>query len=198
MLGGGCCWVWIVDDDDEGWSFVLAVDGGWVGVWIGSKTIIAIVCSDSVTCTDSGTTVSTTGFGIAFCGEFCVWGCVVVGVEMEVYLGDVWWVCYGCWLTNSIYLGTDLVAFCGVLVISAPKCLSKENRFEGESHWGRSEVGGSSGSSVLSAAAKDCSTWMGSWGVVCWDCGEGLWSFLILWPIGISSRSESFEGDIGI
>jgi len=49
------------------------------------------------------------------------------------------------------------VAFCGVLVISPPKCLSKENRFEGESHWGRSEVGGSLGSSVPSAAAEDCS-----------------------------------------
>jgi len=49
------------------------------------------------------------------------------------------------------------VAFSGVLVISPPKCLSKENRFEGESHWGRSDTGGSSGSSVHSAAAEDCS-----------------------------------------
>jgi len=48
-------------------------------------------------------------------------------------------------------------AFCGVLAISPSKCLSKENRFEGESHWGRSDVGGSSGSSVHSAAAEDCS-----------------------------------------
>ena len=46
------------------------------------------------------------------------------------------------------------MAFCGVLVISPPQCLSKENRFEGESHWGRSDVGGSLGSSVPSAAAK--------------------------------------------
>jgi len=49
------------------------------------------------------------------------------------------------------------MAFCGVLAISPPKCLSKENRFDGESHWGRSEIGGSSGSSVHSAAAEDCS-----------------------------------------
>ena len=50
-----------------------------------------------------------------------------------------------------------MVAFSGVLVISPPKCLSKENRFEGESQWGRSDVGGFSGSSVHSAAAEDCS-----------------------------------------
>jgi len=64
----------------------------------------------------------------------------------------------GCWLTKSICLGTDLVDFGGVLVISPPKCLSNENRFEGESHWGRSEVGGSSGSSVHSATTEDYST----------------------------------------
>jgi len=69
------------------------------------------VCSESITCTDSGTAVSATGSD---------------------------------WFTNSIFSGTDLVAFYGVLVISPPKCLSKENRFEGESHWGRSKVGGSS------------------------------------------------------
>jgi len=49
------------------------------------------------------------------------------------------------------------VAFSGVLVISPPKCLSNENRFKGESQWGRFEVRGSSGSSVHSAAAEDCS-----------------------------------------
>ena len=49
------------------------------------------------------------------------------------------------------------MAFCGVLVISPPKCLSKENRFEGESHLGRSQVFGSSRSSEPSAAADDCS-----------------------------------------
>ena len=49
------------------------------------------------------------------------------------------------------------MAFSGVLVISPPSCLSKENRFEGESLWGRSDVGGSSGSLVHSAAAEDCS-----------------------------------------
>ena len=48
------------------------------------------------------------------------------------------------------------MAFTGVLVISPPKCLSKENRFEGESGWGRFEVRGSSGSLVHSAAAEDC------------------------------------------
>jgi len=46
------------------------------------------------------------------------------------------------------------VAFSGVLVISPPKCLSKENKFEGESHWGRSDVGGSSGSQYIQQLLK--------------------------------------------
>ena len=53
------------------------------------------------------------------------------------------------WLTKSIFLGTDLEAFYGVSGNSTPKCLSKENRFEGEPKWGRSEEGGSSGSSAV-------------------------------------------------
>ena len=64
-----------MDDEDEGWSFVIAVNEGWV-------------VSDSVTCTDSETTVSTTGSGIAFCGEFWLSGWFGVGVEMLVWLGD--------------------------------------------------------------------------------------------------------------
>ena len=87
MFGGVCVMVWIVDDDDVGWSFVIAVGWGCVGVWICSETIIVTVCSDSVTCTDLGTTVSTTGSGIAFCIEDEVWVCVWVGVEVEVCLG---------------------------------------------------------------------------------------------------------------
>jgi len=47
------------------------------------------------------------------------------------------------------------VAFYGVSMSSPPKCRSKENRFEGESQWGNSEVFGSSGSSEPSAAAED-------------------------------------------
>ena len=74
--------------DDEGWSFVIVIDEGWVVVGIGSETVIATVCSDSATCTDSETTVSTTGSGIAFCGECWFSGWVGVGVEMVVYLGD--------------------------------------------------------------------------------------------------------------
>ena len=46
------------------------------------------------------------------------------------------------------------MVFSGVLVISPPKCLSKENRFEGESHLGRSDAGGFSGSSVHSAVQQ--------------------------------------------
>ena len=42
----------------------------------------------TVTCTDLETTVSTTGSGIAFCGECWFSGWVGVGVEMVVYLGD--------------------------------------------------------------------------------------------------------------
>ena len=57
-----------MDDEDEGWSFVIVIDEGWVVVRIGSETVIATVCSDSVTCTDSETIVSTTGSGIAFSG----------------------------------------------------------------------------------------------------------------------------------
>jgi len=45
------------------------------------------------------------------------------------------------------------VAFCGVSGNSPPKCFSKENRFEGESKWGRSEVDGSSRSLETSAVA---------------------------------------------
>ena len=56
---------------------------------MGSETVIATVCSNSVVGTDSETTVSTTGSGIAFCGVFCVSGCVGVGVEIVVCLGDV-------------------------------------------------------------------------------------------------------------
>jgi len=41
------------------------------------------------------------------------------------------------------------VAFCGVSINSPPKCFSKENKFEGESKLGRSEVDGSSGSSAV-------------------------------------------------
>jgi len=85
--GGGCCRVWIVDDEDEGWSFVIAVDGGWVGIWIGSETVIATICSESVTCTDSETTVSTTGFGIAFCGEFWFSGWGMVDEVVLVVVG---------------------------------------------------------------------------------------------------------------
>ena len=63
----------MVDDEDEGWSFVIVIDEGWVVVCICSETVIATVWSDSVTGTDSVTTVSTTGSGIAFCGERCCW-----------------------------------------------------------------------------------------------------------------------------
>jgi len=47
------------------------------------------------------------------------------------------------------------VAFCGVTISSPPKCFSKENKFVGESQWGRSEEFGSSGASEPSAAAED-------------------------------------------
>jgi len=112
---------------------VLKLVWKWKFVWGMFDEIVLVVVQrlllsqfvQTLTCTDSGTTISATGSG--------------------------------CWLTKSICLGTDLVAFYGVLVISPPKCLSNENRFEGESHWGRSEVGGSSGSSVHSAVADDCS-----------------------------------------
>jgi len=58
-------------DDDDGWSLIAV----WVfvGFLIGSETVIVTDGLDSVTCTDSGTTVSTTGSGMAFCGEFGVW-----------------------------------------------------------------------------------------------------------------------------
>jgi len=60
-------------EDDEGWSF--AVD--WLFVFlVSSETVIATDDSDSVTCIDSGTTVSTTGSGMAFCGECVVCVCV--------------------------------------------------------------------------------------------------------------------------
>ena len=61
----------------------------------------------------------------------------------------------GCWLTKSVFSGTNLVAFCGVAISSPPNCFSKENKFVGESQWGRSEVFGSSGASEPSAAAED-------------------------------------------
>jgi len=61
----------------------------------------------------------------------------------------------GCWLTKSVFSGADLEAFFGVAISSPPKCFSKENRFDGESQWGRSEVFGSSGASEASAAADD-------------------------------------------
>jgi len=102
--GGGGCRVWMVDDEDEGWSFVIVIDEGWVVVWIGSETVIATVCSDSVTCTDSEATVSTTGSGIAFCGECWFSGWFEVGVEMVIWLGDGWWGCSGC-----CWLGSDSV-----------------------------------------------------------------------------------------
>jgi len=47
------------DDDDEGWSFV--VSGGFC---VGSETVIDTDGSDSVTCTDSTATFSTTYSGI--------------------------------------------------------------------------------------------------------------------------------------
>ena len=60
-------------DDDEGWSFVV----DWLLVFlVGSETIILIDGPDSVTGTDSETTVSTTGSGMAFCAECVVWVCV--------------------------------------------------------------------------------------------------------------------------
>jgi len=60
----------------------------------------------------------------------------------------------GCWLTKSIFLGTDLEAFYGVSGNSPPKCFSRENGFEGEPKWGRSEEDGSSGSSGSLAVAE--------------------------------------------
>jgi len=63
-----------------------------------------------------------------------------------------------CWLTNSVFSGTDLVAFSSVFCNSPPKCLSREDRFKGESHLGRLDVLGSSGSSEPSAAAEVCSS----------------------------------------
>jgi len=56
--------------DDEGWSLIAV----WVfvGFLVGSKAVIVTDGSDYVTCTNSGATVSTTGSGIAFCGEFVV------------------------------------------------------------------------------------------------------------------------------
>jgi len=50
-------------EDDEGWSFVVCC------LLVGSETVIATDGPDSVTGTDSETTVSTTGSGMAFCGE---------------------------------------------------------------------------------------------------------------------------------
>ena len=83
-------------DEDEGWSFVIVVDEGWVVVWIGSETVIATFCSDSVTCIDSETTVSTTGSGIAFCGENWFSGWFEVGVEMFSLVGG--WLMRLFWL----------------------------------------------------------------------------------------------------
>jgi len=61
-------------EDDEGWSFVV----DWLFVFlVVSETVIAIDGSDSVTCTDSGTIVSTTGSRMAFCGEWIVCVCVI-------------------------------------------------------------------------------------------------------------------------
>ena len=77
-----------MDDENEGLSFVIVIEEGWVVVRIGSETVIAIVCSDSVTCTDSDTTVSTLGSGIGFCGECWFSGWFEVGVEMVIWLGD--------------------------------------------------------------------------------------------------------------
>jgi len=60
-------------EDDEGWSFVV----GWLLEFlVGLETIIVTDGPDSVTGTDSEITVSTTGSGIAFCGECVVWVCV--------------------------------------------------------------------------------------------------------------------------
>ena len=55
---------------------------------IGSETVIATVWSDSITGTDSDTTVSTIGSGIALCGECWFSGRFEVGVEMVIWLGD--------------------------------------------------------------------------------------------------------------
>ena len=59
------------DDDDEGWSFV--VSGRFC---VGSETGIDTDGSDSVTTTDSVTTVSTTGSGIVICR----------GILMKIFL----------------------------------------------------------------------------------------------------------------
>jgi len=58
----------------------------------------------------------------------------------------------GCFV--EMVLGTDLEAFCGVSRNSPPKCLSKENRLEGEPTWDSSEEDGSSWSSGSSAVAE--------------------------------------------
>jgi len=55
------------DDDDEGWSFVVIDGRFFVGFCVGSKTVIDTDGSDSVTCTDSGTTVSSIGSGRIIC-----------------------------------------------------------------------------------------------------------------------------------
>jgi len=108
LFVGGSSRIWMGDGDDEGWSFVVSGR-----LCVGSETGIDTEGSNSVSRTDSVTTVSTTGYGMVFCWvEVCVW----------VWVGDgsglVWWEGLGgCWLTKSIFLGTDLVAFCGVFEI---------------------------------------------------------------------------------
>jgi len=50
------------DDDDEGWSSIVSIR-----FCVGSETGIDTDGSDSVTWTDSVTTVSTTGSGMVIC-----------------------------------------------------------------------------------------------------------------------------------
>ena len=50
------------DGDDEGWSFVVSGR-----LCVGSETGIDTEGSNSVSRTDSVTTVSTTGYGMVFC-----------------------------------------------------------------------------------------------------------------------------------
>ena len=69
-------------DDDDGWSLIA--------VWlIGLESVFVTDGSDSVTGTDSGTTVSTTGFGIAFCGELVVLGLCDVRGSGSLFRGGL-------------------------------------------------------------------------------------------------------------
>jgi len=73
-------------DDDDGWSLIAV----WLIVFlVGSETIIVTNGLDSVTGTDSGTTVSTTGFGIAFCGELVVLGLCDVRGSGSLFRGGL-------------------------------------------------------------------------------------------------------------